>query len=91
MSLVYFSIFLDRLTYKVYIILRHNEKYNYNNIWVNLYTQLPGDSAASKVQYELPLANNEGWLGTGMDDIYEHRVALTPNSERSYFKKGGYL
>ena len=77
------------MPYQVYIILRHNEKYNYNNIWVNLYTQLPGDSAASKVQYELPLANNEGWLGTGMDDIYEHRVALTPNSERFYFKKAG--
>src|SRR5215213_7099622 len=23
--------------YQVYIILRHNDKYNYNNIWVNLY------------------------------------------------------
>ena len=31
-----------------------------------------------KVMYEIPLATNEkGWLGTGMDDIYEQRLPLT--------------
>lgn len=31
-----------------------------------------------KVVYEIPLATNEkGWLGTGIDDIYEHRLQLT--------------
>ena len=24
------------------------------------------------------LATNNGWLGTGMDDIYEHQLPLTP-------------
>jgi gliding motility-associated lipoprotein GldH len=75
--------------YQVYVILRHNEKYNYNNIWVNLHTKSP-DSTISKAQYELPLANTEkGWLGTGMDDLYEHRIALTPINQRFYFKKAG--
>ncbi|MBD0367764.1 MAG: hypothetical protein ICV53_16885, partial [Flavisolibacter sp.] len=55
--------------YQLYIILRHNEKYNYNNIWLNVYTLLPGSREPVKAQYELPLATNDrGWLGTGMDD-----------------------
>lgn len=75
--------------YRVFVVLRHNEKYNYNNIWLNLYTKAPGDTV-QKVQYELPVATNDkGWLGTAMDDIYEQRIALTPNNEKLYFKKPG--
>ena len=75
--------------YQVYIILRHNDQYNYNNIWVNLYTQAPGDSV-QKVQYELPLASKEkGWLGSAMDDLYEHRIALTPQNQKLFFRKPG--
>jgi len=74
----------------MYIILRHNDQYNYNNIWVNLYTLSPDSKTPLKAQYELPLANNnKGWLGTGMDDIYEHRIALTPLNGKFYFKKAG--
>lgn len=63
--------------YQVYFIIRHTEKYNYNNIWINLYSQPPGDTL-HKAPYELQLATNEkGWLATGMDDIYEHRIKLT--------------
>jgi gliding motility-associated lipoprotein GldH len=75
--------------YQVFIILRHNDKYNYNNIWLNLYAQAPGDSA-KKFMLELPLANNEkGWLGSAMDDLYEHRVALTLDPQKFNFKKAG--
>jgi gliding motility-associated lipoprotein GldH len=75
--------------YQLYVILRHNQKYNYNNIWVTLHTKSP-DGTVSKAQYELPLATNEkGWLGTGMDDLYEHRIALTPLNQQFYFKKAG--
>ena len=75
--------------YEVYIIIRHNDKYNYNNIWLNLYTQAPGDTV-QKVQYELPLADKEkGWLGSAMDDIYEHRIAITPQAQKLYFRKPG--
>jgi gliding motility-associated lipoprotein GldH len=63
--------------YKVFFIMRHTEKYNYKNIWINLYSQPAGDTM-HKVVYEIPLATNEkGWLGTGIDDIYEHRLQLT--------------
>jgi gliding motility-associated lipoprotein GldH len=84
-----FSISDTAVPYNIYIVLRHNNKYNYNNIWVTLHTKAPGGKVAS-AQYELPLANNEkGWLGTGMDDLYEHRIALTPLNERFFFTKGG--
>jgi gliding motility-associated lipoprotein GldH len=84
-----FTIRDTSVPYQVFVILRHNEKYNFNNIWINLYTQSPGDSA-QKVQYELPLANGDkGWLGTAMDDLYEHRIALTPANQDFYFKKPG--
>jgi gliding motility-associated lipoprotein GldH len=63
--------------YQVYFVIRHNEKYNYNNIWINLYSQPPGDTL-HKAPFELVLATNEkGWLASGMDDIYEHRLKLT--------------
>jgi gliding motility-associated lipoprotein GldH len=62
--------------YQVFFILRHTEKYNYKNIWINLYSQPPGDTL-HKAPYEITLATNKGWLGTGLDDIYEHRQPLT--------------
>ncbi len=75
--------------YQLFISLRHNNKYSYNNIWINLHTKTP-DGTVAKAQYELPLATNErGWLGTGMDDLYEHRIALTPAAQNFYFKKSG--
>lgn len=73
-------------TYQLFLVLRHNEKYNYNNIWINLYSQPPGDTL-HKAPYELQLATNEKWLGTGMDDIYEHRIKLT---NPQYLKPGVY-
>ncbi len=75
--------------YQLYIILRHNDRYNYNNIWLNLYAQVPGE-AAQKFTVELPLATNEkGWLGSGMDDLYEHRIALTLDPNKFNFRKAG--
>ena len=73
--------------YQLFFVVRHTEKYNFNNIWINLYSQPPGDTL-HKARYELQLATNEkGWLGTGMDDIYEHRIALTNPQP---FKAGTY-
>jgi len=72
--------------YQIFLVLRHTEKYNYNNIWINLYSQPPGDTL-HKASFELQLATNEKWLGTGMDDIYEHRIKLT---DPQYLKAGVY-
>lgn len=81
-----FAIKDTSVPYQLFLVLRHNDKYNYNNIWINLYSQPPGDTM-HKASFELPLATNEKWLATGMDDIYEHRIKLT---EPQYFKAGLY-
>jgi len=73
--------------YKIFLVLRHNEKYNFNNIYINLYVKGPGQDTAIKIQRDLTLATNkEGWLGTGMDDIYEHRIPLA----EQHLKAGNY-
>ena len=62
--------------YQFFLVLRHTDKYNYTNIYINLYVQPPEKDSTQKIQQDLPLANNEGWLGAGMDDIYEHRIQI---------------
>jgi len=74
--------------YKLFLILRHNEKYNFNNIYVNVYVKGPGQDTAQKIQENLVLATNEkGWLASGMDDIYDHRIQLGPEQS---LKAGKY-
>ena len=64
--------------YQLFVVLRHNDKYSFNNIYLNLSTKQPGQDTAQVVRYDLRLAtDNEGWLASGMDDIYEHRIKLT--------------
>lgn len=63
-------------SYKVYFIIRHTDAYRYNNIWIKLYSKLPGDKTERNDRYEIPLATDSRWLGTGMDDIFDHRVLL---------------
>jgi gliding motility-associated lipoprotein GldH len=46
--------------YQIYFIIRHNNEYKYNNIWINLYAKGPTDTA-TKFSLELPLANKDGW------------------------------
>ncbi|MBS1596676.1 MAG: gliding motility lipoprotein GldH [Bacteroidetes bacterium] len=73
--------------YNIYIVLRHTEAYNFNNIWIKAAVQEPGDPAVKSQQYDLTLATNgKGWLGTAMDDIYENRVLIQPETK---FKKAG--
>lgn len=65
--------------YQVYIVLRHTDAYPYNNIWLNIGTQFPGDSSIKNQRLELGLGSDaQGWEGTGMDDIWEIRKAISP-------------
>jgi gliding motility-associated lipoprotein GldH len=73
--------------YNLYIVLRHSDAYNFNNIWIKCSVVTPGDSTTRSKDYNLPLATNDkGWSGTGMDDIFEHRVLIQP---RTRFSKAG--
>lgn len=64
--------------YNVYIVLRHTDQYNYNNIWLRMGSKVPGDSMHFQ-NINLILANDsKGWEGSGMDDIFEVRKNISP-------------
>jgi gliding motility-associated lipoprotein GldH len=72
-----FSVTDTSSLYNIYLVLRHTDAYNYNNIWVNITTKTPQNTVLNQ-QLNVELAkNNKGWLGTGMDDIFEHRIRIT--------------
>lgn len=77
--------------YNIYVVLRHTDAYRYNNIWMNIYTQMPGDSL-HKERVDLRLATDEkGWLGSGMDDIFEHRILLNRGQPLRFHRSGQYM
>jgi len=63
-------------SYQVYFLIRHSDAYEYNNIWINLSSQMPGENIQQNQKFEIPLATANRWLGSGMDDIFDHRVLL---------------
>ncbi len=76
--------------YQLYLTLRHRDQYNYNNIYIKISTRQPGEDNTQSAMYDLKLGDDEtGWLGSGMDDIYEHRIPLTPAGTPFYFRKKG--
>lgn len=62
--------------YQVYFLIRHGDAYEFNNIWIKLNSKLPGDSVDRKDRFDISLATQNKWLGSGMDDIFDHRVLL---------------
>lgn len=73
--------------YNLYIVLRHTDAYDYNNIWLRLGSKAPGDSMHFQ-NINLVLANDaNGWEGTGTDDIFEVRKNITRGAVP--FKKPG--
>lgn len=83
-----FTITDTSAAYKVFFVIRHHNAYHYKNIWIQLNTTAPNDSV-TKQSINLNLADDEkGWLGTGMDDIYDQRIPVT--NDPVHFKKGVY-
>jgi len=73
--------------YSIYLVLRHTDAYAYNNIWLNVGLQPPGDSMYIQ-KINLTLGDDaNGWEGTGMNDIWELRKLL--NGEPRRFKRAG--
>jgi gliding motility-associated lipoprotein GldH len=76
--------------YTIFVVLRHSDAYRYKNIWINVNMQFP-TGETRKQALELKLATDEkGWLGSGMDDIWEHRIAITPPQKPEPLKAGTY-
>ena len=64
--------------YNVYVVLRHADLYNYNNIWLRIGSKTPVDSMHFQ-NINLALAtDSKGWDGSGMDDIFEVRKSISP-------------
>jgi gliding motility-associated lipoprotein GldH len=78
--------------YHLYLILRHNDKYSFNNIYVNIYALTPDTDTAQAIRRDLTLGSDaEGWKNaSGMDDIYEHRLPLTEEQPLYFRKPGNY-
>ena len=74
--------------YHIYVILRHEDAYHFNNIWLNISTQAPGDSVKTQLVNVTLADNKKGWLGTGMDDVFDHRALITRLPVK--LKKGNY-
>jgi gliding motility-associated lipoprotein GldH len=82
-----FSISDTNSSYNIYVVLRHTDAYRYNNIWLNMGTQFPGDSMRyQRLEFKLG-SDAEGWEGTGMDDIWEVRKPVTKGPVK--FSKAG--
>ncbi|MGC4101343.1 gliding motility lipoprotein GldH [Ferruginibacter sp.] len=72
--------------YDSYLVLRHTDAYKYNNIWLDLAIQPPGDTMHHQ-KIDMPLGTDaNGWLGTGMNDIWELRQL---HFKGAHFKKPG--
>jgi gliding motility-associated lipoprotein GldH len=82
-----FTITDTTAAYNIYIVLRHTDAYNYNNIWLTVGSRAPGDTMRFQ-NINLELGNDaKGWEGSGMDDIFEIRKSITPGPVP--FKKAG--
>lgn len=76
--------------YNVLIVLRHTDAYSYNNIWLNIGLQAPGDTALQFQKINLLLGNDaKGWEGVGMNDIWEVRKLISGIPKR-FIKAGVY-
>ena len=73
--------------YYIYLVLRHTDAYQYNNIWLNVGLQPPGDTMHIQ-KVNLILGDDaRGWYGSGMNDIWEVRNLLNGDARR--FKQSG--
>ena len=75
------------VSYNLLIVIRHTDAYRYNNLWLKVGIQAPGDTLRLQ-RKEFELGNDaRGWEGLGMSDIWELRKPL--NNIPGRFKKPG--
>ncbi len=75
-------------SYNIYVVIRHEDAFHFNNLWLNIITTAPSEKSNTQ-KVNLQLANNAtGWLGSGMDDVFDHRIRIT--NSPIHLKKGAY-
>lgn len=76
--------------YRIFIVIRHSDAYRFKNIWVNIHTESPTGVTRNQ-PLDLKLAtDSEGWLASGMDDLFEHRIEITPPNSPERLRAGTY-
>jgi len=65
--------------YHIYAILRHEDAYHFNNIWMEVGTLPPRDTLKKQTVMLTLGDNTKGWLGVGMDDVFDQRIRITRN------------
>jgi gliding motility-associated lipoprotein GldH len=61
--------------YNIFFVMRHTDAYGFQNVWLNVDMTQP-DGKQIKQQVNMQIANAKGWLGSGMDDIFDLRKQL---------------
>lgn len=74
--------------YYIYIVVRHTDKYQFNNLWLRVGSAVPGEKMNFQ-KVNLALAGTDAWEGVGMDDVYEVRKMISPGAV-SFRKKGTF-
>lgn len=76
--------------YHIYIVIRHSNAYHFKNLWINIHTESPNGVIRNQ-PLDLQLAtDSKGWLGSGMDDLFEHRILITPPQSPERLRAGTY-
>jgi gliding motility-associated lipoprotein GldH len=76
--------------YNIYFMLRHDEQYAFNNIWIRYKYKMEGDSIfKNSERIDLLMADTDGkWLGRNFGGMWEHKMLLI-NNDNPIFKKAG--
>ncbi len=74
--------------YDMYINIRHNETYPFQNIWLMIATKFPDGTNLSR-RIEIMLASEDGkWYGENLGDIWDYRTLIQENA--SFTQAGTY-
>lgn len=75
-------------SYRLYVVLRHADAYNWRNIWLDI--EFKGPDSTYRVKREFFLSDNKKWYGTVVDDIVDQRIPFTRNNAPTSLRKGRY-
>jgi gliding motility-associated lipoprotein GldH len=72
--------------YRISVNVRHTNFFQFNNMWIMVYTTFPDGKTISQ-RVELPLADKNGkWYGDCLGDICDLNVSI---QEKAYFNQTG--
>lgn len=78
--------------YNISAMIRHDDSYIYNNIWLKLYIQKPNDSTFSdSFQVDFTLSDEKGyWLGLQQSNFYIHKLNIIHPDLQKFTTPGTY-